>query len=225
MHSKALLDLDRRVALRQPVEQRDCKHVRAFNALTCTFAPLAGLEPAPYGLEVRHHPSGWCRPGASPQVGSGLLSTWLHPGRHSDNDRIASWIASYVAGPSLSPRVATESGLRLSPQAARTAGPPRPRPRRCFSGWISLRTGTEWRSGRGSVPTRRTPRSVRVTGRRACGGRPACRRARSSGAPGRGRTTGRRRSPTCPPRAVVSRPLPRPHRRRCRGGPSPSRGC
>jgi hypothetical protein len=25
--------------------------------LTCGFAPLAGLEPAPYGLEVRHDPS------------------------------------------------------------------------------------------------------------------------------------------------------------------------
>jgi hypothetical protein len=29
------------------------KHVRALKALTCAFAPLAGLEPATYGLEVR----------------------------------------------------------------------------------------------------------------------------------------------------------------------------
>jgi hypothetical protein len=28
--------------------------------LTCTFAPLAGLEPAPYGLEVDPPPSRLC---------------------------------------------------------------------------------------------------------------------------------------------------------------------
>jgi hypothetical protein len=28
------------------------KHGHVLNALTCAFAPLAGLEPATYGLEV-----------------------------------------------------------------------------------------------------------------------------------------------------------------------------
>ena len=31
--------------------------VYELKALTCGFAPPAGFEPAPYGLEVRHHPS------------------------------------------------------------------------------------------------------------------------------------------------------------------------
>jgi hypothetical protein len=56
------------------------KHGHMLKALTCTFAPLAGLEPAPYGLEVRHHPSAWCRRGASSQVASDLPSAWSHPG-------------------------------------------------------------------------------------------------------------------------------------------------
>jgi hypothetical protein len=62
--------------------------------LTCRFAPLAGLEPAPYGLEVRHDPSGWWPLGASPQVALSLPSAWLHPGWHDDNDQIANGIAS-----------------------------------------------------------------------------------------------------------------------------------
>jgi hypothetical protein len=62
--------------------------------LTCTFAPLAGLEPAPYGLEVSHDPSAWCCLGASPQVESGWSSNQWHHGRLRDNDRIAKGIAS-----------------------------------------------------------------------------------------------------------------------------------
>src|SRR4030095_15002536 len=49
--------------------------------LTCRFVPPAGLEPAPYGLEVRHDPSGWYYPNASPQVGSGPPSGRSHRGR------------------------------------------------------------------------------------------------------------------------------------------------
>jgi hypothetical protein len=67
--------------------------------LTCSFAPLAGLEPATYGLEVRHAPSArWC-PGASPQVGSGSSSNQCHRGRLRDNDRIATGIACLTTGP------------------------------------------------------------------------------------------------------------------------------
>jgi hypothetical protein len=33
------------------------KHSQESKALTCGFAPLAGLEPAPYGLEVGQRPS------------------------------------------------------------------------------------------------------------------------------------------------------------------------
>jgi hypothetical protein len=57
-------------------------------------APPAGLEPATYGLEVRHHPSAWSYLGASPQVASSLSSAWLHPRRHSDSEGIAKEIAS-----------------------------------------------------------------------------------------------------------------------------------
>ena len=32
---------------------------RQILPLTCTFAPLAGLEPATYGLVVRQQPSTW----------------------------------------------------------------------------------------------------------------------------------------------------------------------
>jgi hypothetical protein len=35
------------------------KHVYTFNALTCELAPLAGLEPATYGLEVSLRSSTW----------------------------------------------------------------------------------------------------------------------------------------------------------------------
>jgi hypothetical protein len=47
---------------RQPVGAKglpQSKHGHLLNALTCSFAPLAGLEPATYGLEVRHEPSAW----------------------------------------------------------------------------------------------------------------------------------------------------------------------
>jgi hypothetical protein len=47
------------------------KQGQRLKALTCAFAPLAGLEPATYGLEVRHDPSGWCCLEASPPVASG----------------------------------------------------------------------------------------------------------------------------------------------------------
>jgi hypothetical protein len=46
---------------------RDCHKASTSDGLkplTCRFAPLAGLEPAPYGLEVRLAPSAWCRPGS-----------------------------------------------------------------------------------------------------------------------------------------------------------------
>jgi len=69
-----------------------------LNALTCAFVPLAGLEPAPYGLEVRHDPSAWCWRGESPQVESSSPSAWLHPGQHGNNDRIAKGIASLMTG-------------------------------------------------------------------------------------------------------------------------------
>jgi len=35
------------------------KHSQERKPLTCMFAPLAGLEPTTYGLEVRQHPSAW----------------------------------------------------------------------------------------------------------------------------------------------------------------------
>ena len=44
------------VALKAPLEAKglpQSKHGHVLNALTCRFAPLAGLEPAPYGLEDR----------------------------------------------------------------------------------------------------------------------------------------------------------------------------
>jgi hypothetical protein len=69
------------------------KHTQRLKVLTCRFAPLAGLEPAPHGLEERHHPSNWSRPGPSSQVGSGPPSDRSHPGRPCDNDRIAKRIA------------------------------------------------------------------------------------------------------------------------------------
>jgi hypothetical protein len=87
---------------RQPVGAKglpQSKHGHVLNALTCTFVPPAGLEPATYGLEVRHEPSAWCRRGASSQVASDLPSAWSHPGRHRDNDRIATGIASLTTGP------------------------------------------------------------------------------------------------------------------------------
>jgi hypothetical protein len=50
------------VALKAPIEAKglpQSKHGHVLNALTCRFAPRAGLEPAPYGLEVSHAPSAW----------------------------------------------------------------------------------------------------------------------------------------------------------------------
>jgi hypothetical protein len=44
------------------------KRLARLKPLTWAFAPLAGLEPALHGLEVRHDPSAWWRLGASPQV-------------------------------------------------------------------------------------------------------------------------------------------------------------
>jgi hypothetical protein len=86
------------------------KHGRRLKALTCTLAPLAGFEPAPYGLEVRHNPSAWCHADASPQVASDLPSAWSHPGRHRDNDRIANGIASRTLARPTSDRT---TGLRI----------------------------------------------------------------------------------------------------------------
>ena len=65
------------------------------------LAPPAGLEPATYGLEVRQHPSGWCHPGASTQVGSGSPSGQLHRERLCDNNRIARGIASPSQAPAV----------------------------------------------------------------------------------------------------------------------------
>ena len=70
----------------------------ALKPLTCALAPLAGLEPATYGLEVRHDPSAWYHPGASPQVGSGLSSNRSPPDRLRDNNRIAKRIATRPYG-------------------------------------------------------------------------------------------------------------------------------
>jgi hypothetical protein len=67
---------------------------RLVGQLTWGFgATLAGLEPATYGLEVRHGPSAWWCLGASPPVGSGLSSDQWRRGRSGDDDRIASGIA------------------------------------------------------------------------------------------------------------------------------------
>ena len=61
MRSRALSTRHQELApLKQPVGAKglpQSKHGRSLNALTCGFAPLAGLEPAPHGLEVRQHPS------------------------------------------------------------------------------------------------------------------------------------------------------------------------
>jgi hypothetical protein len=85
-------------------------------------APPAGLEPATYGLEVRHDPCAWCRRGASSQVASDLPSAWSHPGRHRDNDRIANGIASLTTGPANTspPRPATRR-RHSSPYPEQTA--------------------------------------------------------------------------------------------------------
>jgi hypothetical protein len=70
------------------------KHDQKRKALTCTFAPPAGLEPAPYGLEVMQSLSGWCCPDASLQVAWGSPSVRLGPGRGGYMHRIAKRIAS-----------------------------------------------------------------------------------------------------------------------------------
>ena len=56
--------------------------------------PLAGLEPATYGLEVRHDPSVWWQLGLSLLVDSGPWSRLLHPGWGRYSDRIARRIAT-----------------------------------------------------------------------------------------------------------------------------------
>ena len=103
MRSRALSTRHQELApLKQPVGAKELpqsRRVHVPNALTCTFAPLAGLEPAPYGLEVRHELSGWCSLGASSQVESGVSSGRFHPDRGCYNDRIARWIATHAALP------------------------------------------------------------------------------------------------------------------------------
>src|SRR5215213_1331355 len=69
------------------------------------FAPLAGLEPATYALEVRQDQSGRCSLGTSPQVGSGPLSEPFDPGRGCHSDRIANGIGSGGCWPAASLRV------------------------------------------------------------------------------------------------------------------------
>ena len=74
---------------------RESKQSNRLKPLTWGFgAPLAGLEPATYGLEVRHDPSAWCRRGVSPQVGSDPSSDRFHRSRGRGIDRIARWIAT-----------------------------------------------------------------------------------------------------------------------------------
>jgi hypothetical protein len=90
------------VALSNPSEGEGChlsKQAPALKPLTWAFAPLAGLEPAPYGLEVRHDLSAWCCHGASPQVGSGPSSNPSQPGEPCYSDRIAREIASRTEKP------------------------------------------------------------------------------------------------------------------------------
>src|SRR5215211_328393 len=71
------------------------KQSNQIKPLTWGFgAPLAGLEPATYGLEVRHDPSAWSWLGASLQVGSGASSKQSRPDQPCHNDRIAIGIAS-----------------------------------------------------------------------------------------------------------------------------------
>ena len=98
------------------------KHGQRLKPLTCAFAPPAGLEPAPYGLEVKLALSSWCRPGASPQVESGPSSSRFDPGRGCYNDRIARRIASMTAG---APTRRTSPGRALSrmPSAGIQAAP------------------------------------------------------------------------------------------------------
>jgi hypothetical protein len=75
MHSQALPTSSRSWRLYgNSFKARDCRKASTSDGLkplTCRFAPPAGLEPAPYGLEVSHDPSAWYHPSASPQVGSG----------------------------------------------------------------------------------------------------------------------------------------------------------
>jgi hypothetical protein len=73
------------------------KQGQTRGALTCAFAPLAGLEPAPYGLEIRPSPSTWCYLETSPQIRSGPPSNRSRPGWSSNNNRIAREIASPIA--------------------------------------------------------------------------------------------------------------------------------
>jgi hypothetical protein len=47
------------------------KQGQTRRALTCAFAPLAGLEPAPYGSEIRLSPSTWYYLETSSQIRSG----------------------------------------------------------------------------------------------------------------------------------------------------------
>ena len=51
------------------------KQGQRFSALTCTFAPLAGFEPAPYGLEVDPLSSTPSRRVLFSLVRSGVLSS------------------------------------------------------------------------------------------------------------------------------------------------------
>jgi hypothetical protein len=57
MRSRALSTRHQELApLKQPVGAKglpQSKQSQKLKPLTCAFAPLTGLEPAPYGLEVR----------------------------------------------------------------------------------------------------------------------------------------------------------------------------
>jgi hypothetical protein len=128
---------------RNDQHDRQRRSPKRFRPLTWGFgAPLAGLEPATYGLEVRQSLSVWCRLGASPQVASGPPSAWWHPGRLRPIDRIASLAM---------PAASAELVLPVADKApGRCAG------RRSSRSQVSVRSARSW-SGRGQRRRRYDP--------------------------------------------------------------------
>jgi hypothetical protein len=78
MHSQALPNRAPTEALKAPGGAEglpQSKHLARLKPLTCAFTPPAGLEPAPYGLEVNPTPSTPSRRVPSSQVRSDASSS------------------------------------------------------------------------------------------------------------------------------------------------------
>ena len=165
-----------------------------FKPLTCTFAPLAGLEPATYGLEVDPRPST-----PSPRLQflllrSGTSSAWWHsvvPGIAWGNDQ-------RTDRRRLPPtRLGTTGQLLRRASANRTlTNLPPSKPRRAPSQWPNGATTTRsWHpTGRPPALARSRHRGPRP-GRRHPGGRPQRRSSRCADG-------SRRRVASPPPRPI-----------------------